>query len=81
MAQYLAFKAVENLISKDNKEATFKSFDKIENSEIDLIRAFYTIYAFKFYAAKTANQNNDFYLFKAKCPFKIRPSCIEIAYQ
>ena len=58
LAQYLAFKAVENLISneayqktldefsftKENKAATFKSFDEIENSEIDLTRAAYDYY-------------------------------------
>ncbi len=58
LAQYLAFKAIENLISKDdyqktldeftftkeNKEATFKTFDEIENSEIDLTRASYDYY-------------------------------------
>ena len=58
LAQYLAFKAVENLISKqayqktldeftftkENKESVFKSFEEIENSEIDLTRASYDYY-------------------------------------
>ncbi len=58
LAQYLAFKAVENLISeeayqktldeftftKENKEATFKTFDEIENSDVDLTRASYDYY-------------------------------------
>lgn len=58
LAQYLAFKAVENLISKEaylktltdftftkeNKEATFKTFEEIENSDIDLTRASYDYY-------------------------------------
>lgn len=58
LAQYLAFKAVENIISKDayqselnkytfteeNKKATFKTFEEIENSEIDLTRASYDYY-------------------------------------
>ena len=58
LAQYLAFKAVENIISKDayqktltdftftkeNKEATFKTFEDIENSDIDLTRASYDYY-------------------------------------
>jgi hypothetical protein len=58
LAQYLAFKAVEELVSKkayretldeftftnDNKAATFKTFDEIENSEIDLTRASYDYY-------------------------------------
>ena len=58
LAQYLAFKAVENLVSKDayqktldeftftkeNKDAVFKTFEEIENSEIDLTRASYDYY-------------------------------------
>ena len=58
LAQYLAFKAVENLISesayqktltdytftKENKEATFKTFEEIDNSDVDLTRASYDYY-------------------------------------
>ena len=58
LAQYFAFKAVENLISKEayqktlndftftteNKRATFKTFEEIETSEIDLTRASYDYY-------------------------------------
>jgi hypothetical protein len=58
LAQYLALKAVENLISKDayqkilndftftkeNKEATFKAFEEIDNSDVDLTRASYDYY-------------------------------------
>lgn len=58
LAQYLAFKAVENLISKDayqkmlneftftaeNRKAKFKTFEEIENSETDLTRASYDYY-------------------------------------